>query len=649
MTIEETLATSDSSKQKLVIWKLCLSKASVGIIFFTLAALIMAPISPRGLLSAAEQRGPQTAVAAGMAPTISATDRSRIVKAYGNLPLSFEANRGQSSDGVKFLSRGAGYGLFLTSNEAVFAFRSAGPKPTKASATTLGNRSAAATLTWVGASPRSELAGVEELPGKSNYFAGNKPSAWLTEIPNYRKVIEHGVYPGIDLVYYGSQRQLEYDLIVAPGVDPRVIKLRLKGAREVRTDLSGDLVVSVAGGELRLRKPAAYQEVDGATRTVKAGYTLERNREIGFRVANYDRSRPLIIDPILLYSTYLGGSNIDGANAIAVAPDRTAFIAGGTFSADIPTAHPLQPNAGGPNDFPQDAFVAKISADGSTLLYSTYLGGKNQDVANGIAVDTFGNAYVTGTTISPDFPVTPGDFDPECGGDGECGASLNRNGLLVFNAFATKINAAGSALVYSGFIGTDQNDLGFAIAVDNDGNAYVTGQTDGGPGCTAASVYCFPTTSNAVQTAFGGLTDGFLFKISATGSSVAYSTYFGGSNQDDGFALAVDNTGNAYVTGLTYSTDFPVSSTKFQGAYAGAGDTFLTKINTNAGGATGLVYSTYLGGGGFDQGNGVAVDSGRNAYVTGVTRSSNFPVTAGVFQTKCDGSICPGHARATPL
>jgi len=603
--------------------------------------------------------------------------RVQAAEAYGKLPLSFEANQGQTDPQVRFLSRGNGYSLFLASDEVVLALKkpgggsqgAQGKSNVNARKIRIENRESATLgalrMRLVGANPAPQMKGIEELPGKSNYFIGNQPSQWHTNVPNYRKVAVSNVYSGIDLVYYGSQRQLEYDFVVSPGAEPRAIRLAFRGAKGLEIDSQGDLIVSVAGGEVRLQKPITYQEVGAVQHTVKARYVLKGTRQVAFQVGKYDRSRPLIIDPILEYSTYLGGSSIDGANAIAVAPDGTAFIAGGTFSSDFPTAHPLQPNAGGPPDFPQDAFVAKISADGSTLLYSTYLGGVNSDVGNGVAVDTFGNAYVTGTTLSPNFPVTPGSFNTLCGGDGKCGASWNPNGLLVSNAFVTKLNSAGSALVYSGFLGNYEIVKGLAIAVDSDLEAYVTGQT--GPNLTptvpivppATPPPPFPITIGAFQPAFGGgSTDAFVSKISASGATFLYSSYLGGSDEDIGYGIAAGSGGNAYVTGLTYSPSpsFPTTASALQPAYAGAGDAFLTQVDTSATGAASLIYSTYLGGSGLDQGNGMAVDASGNAYVAGVTTSIastlGFTPPAGAFQPECalDAlGVCEGDAFVSKL
>ena len=334
----------------------------------------------------------------------------------------------------------------------------------------------------LGATGTHPLEPMDELPGKANYFTGREPAKWQTNISTYRTVAEHGVYPGIDLVYYGNQGRLEYDFVISPGADVNRVRLGFEGALGLQTDPDGNLVIKTDGGKLLFHRPAAYQKavadqptLDSKT-PVPVRYSFNSRNEVGFQVGPYDHSRELVIDPVLAYSTYLGGTNIDSASAIAVAPDHSAFIAGGTFSSDFLTAHPLQPNAGGPHDFPQDAFVAKISGDGSTLLYSTYLGGTFQDWANGIAVDSLGDAYVAGATISPDFPVTVNAVDTECGADGKCGITWNFEQLKVYNAFVTKLNPAGSALMYSTFLGAYANVQALAIAVDRDQNAYVTGE-----------------------------------------------------------------------------------------------------------------------------------------------------------------------------
>jgi hypothetical protein len=552
-----------------------------------------------------------------------------IVKQYGQLPLAFEPNSSPSADRVKFLARGSGYALFLTNDEAVLELRGRSKTPS------------IVRMEIAGANAAARLAALEQLPGKSNYFIGNDPKKWRTNIPQYRKVSEGNVYPGVNLVYYGTQGQLEYDFDVAPGADPSVIRLGFKGADRMRLDTHGELVLDTPGGEVRLRKPVAYQEIAGSRQPVAVGYALTDKNGASFQIAQYDSRLPLVIDPILAYSTYLGGSGIDSGNAIAVAPDNTAFVAGGTFSSDFPTVHALQPNEGGGPDFSQDAFVTKISADGSALLYSTYLGGENQDVGNGIAVDAYGDAYVTGTTLSPHFPVTPGSFNTECGGDGKCGASFNANGLIVSNAFVTELNAAGSGIIYSGFLGMYENVHGQAITVDANGNAYVTGETQANiiPG-----VAVFPITTDAdntaFQTTFAGsptnptATNAFVTKIGAAGSTILYSSYLGGNTEDVGYGIAADGNANAYVTGLTYSTNLHTTTGALQSAYGGAGDAFVAKVNTSGSGASSLVYLTYFGGTGLDQGNAIALDSSGDTYITGLTNSATpgFTPPAGGYQ-----------------
>ena len=559
-----------------------------------------------------------------------------VSKQYGKIPLSFEPNVGQSDSQVQYIARGSGYSLFLTPSETVFLLKSGSAKISDSSKSPLSGaaqfeRGSSLRLQFLNSKSGAALSATNKLPGKINYLTGNDPKSWHTNIPTFARVAQHDLYPGIDVVYYGTQQQLEYDFVVSAGVDPGAIALSFTGSKKVHVDQAGDLIVSVAVGDLRMRKPLAYQQAaNGERKLVAAKYVLRGANGAGISVGSYDAKETLIIDPILEYSTYLGGSNIDGGNAIAVAQDKTAFIAGGTFSTDFPTAHSLQPNHGGPDDFSRDAFVAKLSADGSTLLYATYLGGKNEDIANGIAIDTFGNAYVAGTTLSGDFPVTPGSANTLCGGDGQCGSTWNGKGLIVSNGFVAKLNPAGSQLIYSTFIGFYETVRVQSIAVDKDEIAYVTGQT--GPNLPVTVPIPpdtqppppFPITASAFQPAVGGADDAFVMKLSASGSTVLYSSYLGGDNEEIAYGIAVDGTANAYVTGLTYSVTFPVTGSALQSTNAGAGDAFLTKVNTDASGAASLAYSTLVGGPGIDQGNAVAVDANGSVYVAGLTSSPGF-------------------------
>jgi len=636
-------------------------------------------------------------------PLAGKLSRPSLSEAYGRLPLSFEPNQGQTDLSVKFLSRGSGYTLFLTDEGAVLALRKQkaegarqreqgspslvdGPQFQKPNATDNGQSNPdVLRFTLWGANRTAKVEALDELPGKSNYFIGNDPKKWRTNVPNYAQVKYEGVYPGVDLIYYGNQRQLEYDFVLAPGADLGAIALQVETGRpklEIAAD--GDLVIQTAGGEVRFHKPVAYQPGSTADSRQSVGaadnrqssidnrqlldvrYVLAADNRVSFAARGYDRSKPLVIDPVLLYSTYLGGSGIDVANGIAVGIDGTAFVAGGTASTDFPVVHPLQPNAGGPTDFPQDAFVSKLSADGSTLLYSTYLGGTKQDTANGIAVDTFGNAYVTGTTLSDDFPTTPGSFHANCGCDGKCNATINLNGLINSDGFATKINPAGSAIVYSSLISGWGDTLGFGVSVDNNGSAYFVGQTYAvacppSPLPPATPIYPggpfpFPWGTNGFQTSLAGSADAFIVKVDPTASAIQYATYAGGSGEDDGFGIAADNIGNAYITGLTCSANFPTKGSVQP--YGGNCDAFVTAANTNAKGLASLTYSTYLGGAGRDQGNAIALGrpSTGVVYVTGVTNSTNFPVTAGVLQPACaldtlgvcEGDVFVAELNATP-
>jgi hypothetical protein len=658
-----------------------------------------------------EPLSPPKAIGSVLAPSVSDTHsvaKAHVQEAYGKLPLSFEANAGQTDPRVKFLSRGSGYSLFLTESEAVLALtkkdNAAGPAQAaqaKLTAITAApsqkSTSAVLRMKLVGARPPAKVTGQEGLAGKVNYFIGNDPAKWRTDVPTYGKVRYERVYPGIDLVYYGNQRQLEYDFVVAPGADPARIRLGFDGAQKIHVDAQGGLVVQTGSGAVRWQKPVVYQETNGVRKTIEGKYLLRRGHQVSFEVAAYDSTKPLIIDPTLVYSTYLGGSGSEIGVGIAVDSLGNAYVTGNTTSSNFPTAVALQPATGGG----RDAFVTKLNAAGTTLLYSTYLGGSDSDQGNSIAVDSTDNVYVTGETSSTNFPTTAGAFQ-----------MTNAGGIA--DAFVTKLNPTGTSLLYSTYLGGTGDDSGFGIAVDSTGNAYVTGHTTsttrffptaGFPttpgafqttnagnydafvtkldtnalgslslvystylgsidsdtgngiavdstgnayvtGATASANFPIPTTAGTFQTTLGGsagVPDAFVTKLNPTGTALLYSSYLGGSETDVGNGIAVDSTGNAYVTGFTYSTNFPTTTGAFQtvnpGPAGGKADAFVTKLNTNASGFASLVYSTYLGGTSFfDGGNGMAVDSTGNAYVTGLTYSTDFPTTTGAFQTVNNGN-----------
>jgi hypothetical protein len=551
--------------------------------------------------------------------------RARVTEAYGKLPLSFEANRGQTDNRVKFLSRGSGYNLFLTSTEAVIQLRNSDSRSQKEKSgveptiQTGGNlkreiqdpKPTVMRMNVVGANKSAQVEGRDELPGKSNYFIGSDPNKWRTNVSNYSKVEYRDVYPGVDLIYYGNQRQLEHDFVVAPGADSKAITLAFQGARKMSLNSGGDLVIGTKEGEVQLKQPRVYQKVNGEEQTVAARYVLKGKGRVGFEVAEYDRRQPLVIDPVLTYATYLGGSNYDIGTAIAVDALGNAYVTGRTQSTNFPTTGgAFQTTSGGGG---MDTFVTKLNPTGSALVYSTYLGGSSVEEGRGIAVDALGNAYVTGTTGSTNFPTTPGAFQTALGG--------------AFDVFVTKLNPTGSALVYSTYLGGGNDDYGYGIAVDSLGNGYVTGQT---------LSTNFPTTPGAFQTTYGGGdSDAYATKLNTTGSALVYSTYLGGSSFDSGNGIAVDALGNAYVTGVT-STNFPTTAGAFQPTLGGGQDAFVTKLNPTG---SALVYSTYVGGGDYDSGNGIALDSAGNAYVAGHTQSTNFPTTNGAFKTTLGGSM----------
>jgi streptogramin lyase len=526
--------------------------------------------------------------------------------------LSFEANQGQTDPQVRFLSHGDGYALFLTPTQAVLSLSKPAAPSAGREAPPAPAEGMALFMQLVRANRSAVVAGEGPSPGTSNYFLDSDPSQWHTAIPNYSRVVYHGVYPGIDLLYYGNQRQLEYDFTIAPGADPAAITLAFQGADNVSLDDQGDLVLHTSGGDVVEQAPVLYQDAGGGRRNIAGRYVFKGPDQVGFAVGAYDRSRPLTIDPILGYSTYLGGTSGEDGYGIAVDESGNAYVTGGTGSTDFPTtAGAFQTSLRGS----RNAFVTKLNASGTALLYSTYLGGTGGDYGWGIAVDGSGNAYVAGTTSSTNFPTTPGAFQTSSRGS--------------FDAFVTKLNASGTGLLYSTYIGGAGADGGTGVAVDRSGNAYLTGYTESTN---------FPTTPGAFQTALRGYTNAFVTKLNVGGTGLVYSTYLGGTGRlgDVGYGIAVDGSGNAYVTGRTYSANFPTTAGAFQTMIHGAvnDNAFVTKLNA---GGTALLYSTYLGGSGSnvygDEGYGIAVDGSGNAYVTGYTYSTNFPTTAGAFQT----------------
>jgi hypothetical protein len=604
------------------------------------------------------------------------------LESFEQLPMSFEANRGQTDPQVEFVSRGSGYTLFLTKNDAVFALNAASNRKELQSQTLR--------MHFVGANPDARMTGQDELPGKSNYFIGSDPNGWHTAVPTFSKVENRGLYRGVDLVYYGNQQQLEYDLRVAAGADPAQIAFEFRGDRSaVRLDPEGNLVNSTSEGILLL-KPSVYQTVLGESgapekRRVTAKFVLRKHNQVGFEIGSYDRTKTLIIDPVVpFYSTYLGGAANDYGCGIALDAKGNAYITGSTASLNFPHPGCIQcANAGGLSD----AFVTELNPGG--LIYSTYLGGKGNDYGYGIAVDAFGEAFVTGSTNSVNFPVAlcfqcvfqggaadafvteiaPGGagiiYSTYLGGKGADygrAIALDPNGDAFVTGNTTSVNfpvpactfgcvlGGGSdafvtelkripggpvGLVYSDYLGGQANDYGYGIAVDPNQNAYVTGAT---------SSVNFPITAPACfQCAPQGLSDAFVTHIAPFGAALVNSTYLGGPTNDYGYAIAIDGALTVYVTGST-AGPFPVGPC-VQCVYGGGlSDAFVTRLDPSL---TGIIYSTYLGGAGTDAGRGIAVDAKGRADVTGNTNSNNFPVF-NCFQCVPNGGMDAFVTSLTP-
>jgi hypothetical protein len=598
---------------------------------------------------------------------------------YGLLPLRFEPH--PTPDGGKiFVSRGTGYAFVWNGDEAAIFLKHED---------TIANTDVRMKL--LGAASNPPIKGIDRLPGKSHYFLGNEPGKWRTDVPHYARVRATDVYPGIDLVIYGNEQQLEYDFLLGPGVDPAVLTLGFEGVDHMEINEHGDLVLHVPGGELIHRAPYAYQQVDGAEKPVASRYDLRPDGAVGFELlAAYDGDRPLVIDPVLVYSTYLGGEGADDGHDIAIDATGHSYVTGSTGTLDF--GHILFPTTVGAfQEMPanacawigcREAFVSKLTPAGDDLVYSTFLGGTQIDVGDAITVDAFGNAYITGSTSEisgpNDFPVTPNaiQLTPDGGKD----------------AFLVKLDPSGN-LLYSTYLGGSGGDEGQDIAVSDEGEAVLTGRTSSFdfpvtpgalPGATepddgflvridtsgntqgvASLLYAtrlgsgssvtapptalvlddagnawvngstsspdFPITPDAYQPILSGIPDLYLTAIDPTGV-VLYSTFFGGSGWEIAGGLALDGEGFAYLTGISYSQglptpfDFPVTPGAFQTVTLDDNDAFVVKLDTTVPGPDALVYSTLLGGTGFDWPHDIAIDNDGNAYVTGHTEAADFPL-----------------------
>jgi hypothetical protein len=528
---------------------------------------------------------------------------------YGELPLSFIPNVGQTDDRAQFQVNSLGGTLFFTPQEVVLSL----PQASKDADRGFAEQKMAMTaddglmpsvseppmvvkMQLIGANAEAEIVGSEPLPGIVNYFIGNDPSEWHANIPTYAGVVYRGVYAGIDLHYDGHEGSLKGTYTVAAGVDPRVISWRYEGSEGVRIDeQTGDLLIGLANGNvLREIAPTAWQEKLGKRKAIKTRYKLD-DEVVRFEIGAYDAKLPLVVDPEFVYSTFLGGQSAEMARSIAIDSNGNAYVVGYTESANFPTSNPLQATRVGIND----VFVTKLNATGTALLYSTYLGGSATDLGYGIAVDNDGNVFVTGSTGSADFP-TLNPFQADIGG--------------IADVFLAKLNATGSALTYSTYLGGSDIDAPADLVINDSGNAYLTGVTHSTD---------FPM-HNPFQGTKSAIGDVFVTKVDITGSALVYSTYLGGNNSDFGVGIAIDSSNNAYITGSTVSTNFPTKN-PFQSTVIGLNgqEAFVAKLNTDG---NVLVYSTYLGGSSGEIGEGISVDSDGNAYIAGTTYSTDFPI-----------------------
>jgi hypothetical protein len=614
---------------------------------------------------------------------IPVTTEQHILETHSKLPLSFEANYGQSDPGVKFLARGKGYTLFLTPSEAILALRQvrngaegkAKPhneaihsdhehhKPVERIEEI---KQTVVRMKLLEAKSDPAVTGREELPGKLNYIIGDDPTKWYTNIPTYARVQYTDVYPDVDLIYYGNHGQLEYDVVVKPGGDPSRVRLAIEGIESLNITDVGDLEIGLIDiGKIIQKRPYAYQEINGNQVEVAAAFKILdseieqqdsrlKTGTYGFEVASYDRNYPLIIDPTLIYSTFLGGGDHEVLSAIGSGPfgpalniavdsSGFAYVGGTTFSGDFPI-FPGSP--GSPGSTPGNCFVTKLTPDGSSLVYSTIIGGSGYDDCHAIAIDSAGSAYMTGSTLSGDFPTTitsAGTFaayDTTYGGGG------------FFDAFVFKLGSTGSSLIYSTYLGGSAFDFGHGIAVDTSGNIYVTGATAPficpiPPICTSD----FPVTAGAYQTTIMSivgppLQDAYMAVLDPTvggAPSLLYSTFLGGTGVDTGLGIDVDASGDVYLTGDTISVDFDIpgllAGTAFDTSCGtdgtcngGFSDAFVAKLSPDGAGLSDLLYSTYVGGSAGDMGIGLVEFAGK-AYVAGRTFSSDFPTTFGAFDT----------------
>ncbi len=547
-------------------------------------------------------------------PAVAQEPAARAAGTTGPLhtPIFFEANRGQFDEAVQFVTRlpgdrGRGATFWFTAQgmRAVLSRAQAAASPQGQ-----GLEQLALAIRFLGASAAGRVQGQDLLPGKANYFLGSDPARWQRNVPTYGSILYQDLYPSADLRYYGAGGQLKYDLILRPGARVEAIALAYDGVEGLRVNDAGQLEIQTAWGKLVEEAPLAWQVAeDGDREPVAAAYHLLAGNRLGYRLGTYDLSRPVVLDPTLSYSTYLGGSNRDLAHYVIVDDEGNAIITGSTTSSDFPVTSGAYGQA---RIGDWDAYVLKLAADGGSLLFSTYIGGETTEVGYGLALDGSGNVVLAGATDSADFPITTGAYDQTFGGG-------------KYDAFVLKLAAAGDSLLYSTYVGGADEDIAYALGL-HQGEPVIAGVTRSTN---------FPTSSNAFDRFHSGLGDVFVTKLSSDGKSLRFSTFAGGNGEDHGRRLAVADGGDIVVTGHTTSENFPTTNGAFGPVHMGKQDAFVLRLEGNG---ESLLYCTYLGGKSDDYGNGVALDGSGDPVVTGTTGSPNFPTTAGAYDPTPNGN-----------
>jgi Beta-propeller repeat len=540
-------------------------------------AFLFTAFFPKGTIVSEPASQPHAA----SSDTVSKMSTKGASAAINSLPTNFEVNRGQADDDVKFIGRGKGFGVLLKSSEAVIALQNHKQTAQRVS------------MKLEGANSAAFVSGVGQQVARANYFIGNDPAKWVRDVETYSGVFYSSVYRGVDLMFHSNERELEYDFTVAPEGDPNTIRLRFDGADNARITSDGALILGTAAGELRHERPFAYQQSNGSMTPVQTVFKKRSDGTIGFQVGDYDRTLPLVIDPVLVYSTYLGGAASDFGRAITVDSAGNTYIAGDSVSSDFLF------RASTSNS---DVFVGRLGTNGLLFTYSFFGGAKN-DTASGLIVDGSGNIYLSGTTESSDFPLV---------------SSIGTALMGTSDAFVVKLTANFQQFFYSSLVGGTGRETGVSLAVDIAGSAYISGRT---------SSTDFPL-AGAIQTSYGGGdSDAFVSKLALDGKTLVYSTYLGGSLAEDASGqsgISVDSAGNAYVTGDTLSANFPLRNPIQPSKNGGTSnsDAFVSVINASG---SAFVYSTYLGGTNDDFGLAIATDASHNAYVAGKTKSTSFP------------------------